>query len=216
MSAPPQPPPFTDDTTAQYSGYAEGARVSTIPDGVGFWPRAGARIIDTLVHTIVGLATGLTLGVMAAVAAASTGGNFDAFVAKLDRSSPLDFVIGFLGFLAYHTISEGLHGSSLGKLVLGQVVVTDQVKPCGVRAALARNLAYLVDTLFLGAVGYLEMKKTRLQKRYGDKWAGTFVARRSQVPIGTLRSTGRFLGVLALALAADCAILMTYFVAKMM
>ncbi|MCI0354175.1 MAG: RDD family protein [Acidobacteria bacterium] len=216
MSGPPQsPPPIPDDTTAQYSGYVGATRASTIPDGVGFWPRAGARIIDSIVHTVAALVTGLVLGVMAAVATAAAGGNLDALTAKLDQSSPFDYVVGFLGFLAYHTICEGLHGSSAGKMLLGQVVVTDQVQPCGMRAAFLRNLAYVVDALFFGAIGYMEMQKTRLEKRHGDNWAGTFVARRSQVPISTLRGTGRFIGVLVLALAVDSAILMLYFVIKM-
>ncbi|MGH9601861.1 MAG: RDD family protein [Terriglobales bacterium] len=218
MSGAPQspPPPLADDSTAQYSGYVGGTRASTIPDGVGFWPRVGARIIDSSVHTLAGLVTGVILGVMAAVATAAAGGNLDALAAKLDRSSPLDYVIGFLGFLAYHTICEGLHGSSLGKMLLGQVVVTDQVQPCGLPAAFKRNLAYLVDALFFGAIGYIEMQKTRLAKRHGDNWAGSFVARRSQVPMGILRGTGRFLGVLLLALVVDSAILMAYFAIKMM
>jgi uncharacterized RDD family membrane protein YckC len=118
-------------------------------------------------------------------------------------------------FAAYHTVCEGLHGSSLGKFLLGQVVVTDQVRPVGLRAAFIRSLAYYVDTLFLGLIGYLAMRKTRLAKRHGDNWAGTFVTRRSQVPIATLRSTGRFAGALALALAVDAAILMAWYVVKM-
>lgn len=218
MSGLPQspPPPFADDTTAAYSGYVGAARASTIPDGVGFWPRAGARIIDSIVHTLAGLVTGVILGVMAAVATAAAGGDFDALAAKLDRSSPLDYVIGFLGFLAYHTICEGLHGSSLGKMLLGQVVVTDQVQPCGVGAAFIRSVAYFVDALFFGVVGYLKMQETRLEKRHGDNWAHTFVARRMQVPINALRGTGRFVLVLLLALAVDSAIHLTWYVVKMM
>ncbi len=212
----PPPPPIGDDTTAQYSGYVEGARVGTIPDGVEFLPRAGARLIDTLLHIGVGAGSALVMAVMVIATAAATGSDADVIIEKIDRESPMDFVVAVLGFVAYHTLCEGLHGSSLGKMLLGQVVVTDLVKPCGLRAALIRSLAYFVDGLFFGAIGYLAMKKTRLQKRHGDNWADTFVARRTQVPISSLRGTGRFFAVLALALAVDFAILIAWDVVKMM
>ncbi len=217
MSEAPKPPPPPEDVTAfQFSGYAEGAVGSAIPNGVSFGPRLLARIIDTVAHTMVGLMTGLMMGIMVGISAAATGGDFQAIVRKMEASSPMDFVVGIAGFVAYHTILEGLHGSSLGKLLLGQVVVTDNLQPCGVGAAFIRSLAYFVDALFFGAIGYLEMQKTRLEKRHGDNWAHTFVARRIQVPISALRGTGRFVLVLLLALAVDSAIHMTWFVVKMM
>ena len=200
-----------------YSGYVDAERASTVPDGVGFWPRALARIIDTIVHICAGFVGGVAFGVMAAVAASVAGGDFQALAARLNRSSWVDFVVGIAGFVTYHTISEGLHGSSLGKMALGQVVVTNQVRPIGLRAAFIRSLAYLVpDGLVFGVPAYLEMQKTRLQKRHGDNWAGTFVARRMQVPVSSVRSTGRFLVVVGLALAADAAIMMAYLALKVM
>jgi uncharacterized RDD family membrane protein YckC len=214
-TVPPVPPPPQDSTSA-YSGYVDGTRASTIPDGVGFWPRAGARVIDTIAHICAGFAGGVVFGVLAAVATSVAGGDFQSLAARLGRSSWLDFVVGILGFLTYHTICEGLHGSSLGKMVLGQVVVTDQVRPCNLRAAFIRSLAYFVpDALVFGIPAYLEMQKTRLQKRHGDNWAGTFVARRTQVPVGSLRSTGRFLMVVTLGLGADAAIMMAYLATKL-
>lgn len=217
MSDAPKPaPPPGDETAFQFSGYAEATAASAIPNGVSFGPRLVARIIDTVAHTMVGLMTGLMMGIMVGISAAATGGDVQAIVRKLEGASPLDYVVGIAGFVAYHTILEGLHGSSLGKLLLGQVVVTDNLRPCGVGAAFIRSLAYFVDALFFGAVGYLEMKKTRLEKRHGDNWAHTFVARRIQVPIGALRGTGRFVLVLFLALAVDAAIHLTWYVVKMM
>ncbi len=214
--APKPPPPPGEETAFQFSGYAEPTVGSAIPNGVSFGPRLGARIIDTLVHFGVAAGSALAMAVVVVVTADVTGSNAEAIIDKVDRESPMDFVVAVLGFVVYHTLCEGLHGSSLGKMLLGQVVVTDQVKPCGLRAALIRSLAYFVDGLFFGAVGYLAMKKTRLQKRYGDNWAGTFVARRTQVPISSLRGTGRFFGVLALALAVDFAVFIAWDVVKMM
>ncbi len=209
--APPSPPPFSDDTTAAYSGYAGATRAPTIPDGVGFWPRVGARFIDTLVHTAVAIVVVMLMRSVMGSAPAPPGG-LDTLAGRLAGASPLSFLVGYLGFVAYHTICEGRHGSSLGKFLLGMVVVTDQVQPCGLRAAFIRSLAYLLDILFFGLIGYLAMRRTRLQKRFGDNWAGTFVARRLQVPVSTLR--GSFGSVLALALAADAAILMAWYVVR--
>ncbi len=209
---PPAPPPPGEETAFQFSGYAEGTAARTIPDGVGFWPRVGARLIDTLIHSAVAIGAGMLLRAVM-VPAPATAVDLNTLAGRLAGASPMNFLVGFLGFAAYHTICEGLHGSSLGKLLLGQVVVTDQVRPCGLRAAFIRSFAYLADILFFGLIGYLSMRRTRLQKRFGDNWAGTFVAHRAQVPISTLR--GRFGGVLALALAVDSAILMAYLAIKM-
>lgn len=214
MSAPPQVPPSgSDDTTAMYSGYVDAERASTVPDGVGFWPRAGARIIDTLAHTAVAIAAGTLLRTVV-FSAPAPAMDLENVAGRLVNVSLVNFLVGFLGFAAYHSICEGLHGSSLGKRLLGQVVVTNQVQPCSLRSAFIRSLAYVLDVMFFGLIGYLSMRRTRLQKRFGDNWAGTFVARRTQIPMGALR--GGFGGVLALAVGVDAAIVMAYLALKMM
>lgn len=214
--APKPPPPPGDETAFQFSSYAEATVTPGLPEGVRFWPRAAARIIDMVAHTMVGLMTGLMMGIMVGISAAATGGDVQAIVRKLQASSPMNYVVGFAGFVAYHTIQEGLHGSSLGKLLLGQVVVTEKLQPCGLRAAFIRTLAYFVDSLFFGVVGYAEMKGSPQQQRHGDNWAHTLVIRRSSAPPASLRGAGRFVLVLLLALAVESAIFMTWYVTKMM
>jgi uncharacterized RDD family membrane protein YckC len=212
MSTPPPAAPPPQDSTSAYSGYVDGTRASTIPDGVGFWPRAGARIIDTLLHVCVSVAVTVLARILFTSAPAPSV-DLNTLAGRLAASSPLNFLAGYLGFVAYHTICEGMHGSTLGKLLLGQMVVDDRVQPCTLRAAFIRSLVYVVDILLFGLIGYLSMRRTRLQKRFGDHWAGTFVARRLQVPVGALR--GRFGAVLALALAVDAAVVMAYIALRM-
>ncbi len=203
-------PLTTPEPTFHFGGYLDD---KPGPDGVGFWPRAGARIIDTILHTLVGIVAGLAFGIMLGIATALTGSDPAPLIQKAGTSPILAFLAGITGHVAYHTICEGLHGSTLGKMLLGQVVLTDDLQPCGPRSALIRSLAYYVDTLFFGAVGYLVMNKTRQMKRHGDNWADTFVTRRAEVSPDQLRSTGRFVAVLVLAMAMDAAIAMTALVA---
>jgi hypothetical protein len=69
-------------------------------------------------------------------------------------------------------------------------------------------LAYFIDSIFFGFVGYLAMKKTRQEQRHGDEWAHTIVCRRSDAPPQSLRGGGRFLAVFFLATAVEAALLM--------
>jgi len=110
---------------------------------------------------------------------------------------------GLAGAILFHATCEGLHGSTPGKLILGQVVLSEDGMPCSFKAALGRSCAYLIDALFLGAVAYLAMSGTPLQQRHGDKWFHTAVCKRSEVDPTRLRSGGRFVAALAIALLVN-------------
>jgi uncharacterized RDD family membrane protein YckC len=105
-----------------------------------------------------------------------------------------------LGSVVYEIICEAGHGSTLGKLALGMTVVQEDGTPCRVKPAVIRSFAYLIDGIFFGLIGYLEMQKTPQEQRHGDVWAHTIVCKRSILPPQTLRGPGRF--VLALFFAA--------------
>ena len=47
------------------------------------------------------------------------------------------------------------------------------------KGAFIRDLAYHVDALFFGLVGYISMEKGPLRQRYGDGWARTVVVKTS-------------------------------------
>jgi uncharacterized RDD family membrane protein YckC len=110
---------------------------------------------------------------------------------------------GLGGAILFHAVCEGLHGSSPGKLILGQVVLSEDGMPCDFKAALGRSCAYVVDSLFFGAVAYLAMSGTPLQQRHGDKWFHTAVCKRSEIDPTQLRSGGRFIAALAIALLVN-------------
>lgn len=182
--------------------------------GVGFWPRALARIIDLLVHYAAAFAAGFLFTLMVIIAA---GGHVTRLTfLKLDHLTVTSFILSLVGSIAYHTICEGWHGSSLGKLMLSLVVVQENGSPCRFGSALIRSVGYLVDSLFFGVVGYTAMDRTVQEQRYGDSWAHTVVCKRADAPAASLRTGGRFVAALFIALLVDMALTMVALLTKLM
>jgi uncharacterized RDD family membrane protein YckC len=173
----PSAPDPTDFTLGGYTG------PSHVIEGVGFWPRVAARLIDIVVMTFLGYMAGTLFAI----------------------------IFSLLAGVAYHTICEGLHGSTVGKLALQMVVVTEGGTPCDLDAALKREIAYFFDALFFGLIGYVSMKKSQQEQRYGDHWAQTIVCKRAAVAPQYLRDTRRFAAVLALAALANAALMIVGF-----
>lgn len=197
------PPPATPPAMAETLSFAGYAGKPGAIIGVGFWPRAGARIIDMVVHYLVGLLTGFAIGILILIYALATAQPVAPLIQKLGHMGVAGFIGSLLGSLAYHTICESAHGSTLGKLLLSFVVVQEDGSPCKFRAAAVRSLAYLVDALFFGVVGYFAMNKSPQQQRHGDEWAHTIVCKRSQVQPANLRPGSRFAWVFCLAIVVD-------------
>ena len=192
---------------------AYGGEPGTIA-GVGFWPRVAARVIDLLAHLMVAFCAGFLFTILLVIAA---GGHPDRMlILKLRQTTLASFVLALLGSIAYHTICEGLHGSTLGKLMLSLVVVQEDGSPCRLRGALIRSLAYLLDGLFFGLIGYSAMQKTVQQQRHGDEWAHTMVCKRSNAPRESSRSGGRFAMALLFGMMADAALIITGLLLKVM
>ncbi|HZQ90412.1 MAG TPA: RDD family protein [Terriglobales bacterium] len=184
-------------------------------EGVGFWPRVGARLIDTFVLACVSSMTAFVFTVVAVAAAAANHQSATAVGQKLGTVSFTGLGFGLLGDIAYHTICEGLHGSTVGKRLLGMVVVQEDASPCRVWPAALRSLAYYIDSLFFGVVGYFAMQKTLKQQRHGDAWAHTVVCKRTALPAETLRSGGRFFGAILLAFAAEALVILASLLIKL-
>ena len=165
---------------------------------VGFGKRAGARIIDLILHYGVGLTAAILATLLLMVSNAITGGS-----AELPPDGVASRLLSAFGFILFSAICEGLFGSTPGKYLLGLVVLREDGNRCSYTQALGRNFAMIIDGLFLGLVGYLSMKDSPADQRRGDKWADTVVATRASAPAGVLRGTGRFVGVLFLALFID-------------
>jgi uncharacterized RDD family membrane protein YckC len=193
-----------------FAGYA--APLSGL-QGVTFWPRLLARVIDFVVHRLAALLAGSLFILMLKMAA---GGRPPAWV--IHRLTEIHFsglVAGVLGLFAYNVICTSVHGSTLGKLVLGMQVIQDDGSPCRPKSAIVRELGYFVDAMFFGVIGYFAMHEDPEQKRHGDEWADTIVCKRAQVPSASRRSGMQFGLGLLLGIAADMAALMTGWLIQM-
>ncbi len=170
-------------------------------EGAGFWIRALARAIDYAWS----LALGFLAGINAAIALAILEGLSIAepgWAARLGERSLTLVVVNLLGYVAYQTLCEGLHGASLGKLICGLRVRTEGLDPCRLKPALIRSLAFYIDSLFFGVIGYMAMKATPLQQRYGDRWAKTVVVKSAQIPPDAPRPKLHFIYAFALGSTA--------------
>ena len=170
--------------------------------GAGFWVRAAARIIDTIVHYMVCIAAGFSVGIVIGVYATMTHQPIARLVGRA-QAGGFAILFALLGSVVYHAVAESVHGSSAGKMLLSLVVVKEDGTPCGFKAALIRSLAYCVDALFWGIVGYMARQKSPQQQRHGDAWAGTVVCKRDQVQPQNLHGGGRFVLGLFCAAVAD-------------
>ncbi|HVG24737.1 MAG TPA: RDD family protein [Thermoanaerobaculia bacterium] len=176
---------------------------------VGFGRRLAARIIDTIIHFGVGLFGGVFSVILIGIYSAVSGASSDALLARVQGGGAAGFLLSLLGSILYDSISEGLHGSTAGKLLLGMVVLREDGRPCTYVQAVGRSLAFFFDSLFFGLVAHSSMKDSPMQQRYGDKWAGTIVVQRSSAPQWALRGGLRFVGVFFLALFVDAVALIT-------
>jgi uncharacterized RDD family membrane protein YckC len=163
-------------------------------------------MIDIAVMTFLGFVAGAIFGAMLAITAVVLHQPLAVVAARYRLKGIAVFILTLLGGIAYHTICDGLHGSTVGKLVLQMVVVREDGTPCDLSAALKREIAYFFDALFFGLIGYVSMKKSPQEQRYGDHWAHTIVCKRAAVAPQYLRGTGRFVGALALASLANIAL----------
>jgi len=172
-------------------------------EGVGFGRRLAARLIDIVFHFIIAFFTGIVLGFVLGVYAGMTHQPFAPMWARATNIGLWSFGSALLGSVAYHTLCEGLGGSTLGKRIFSMTVVQENGAPCRFDSALVRSLGYFVDALFFGLIGYFAMKDKVTQQRYGDQWAHTIVCMREKSPPQGLRRGGQVaLGIFAGA-AAD-------------
>lgn len=175
-------------------------------EGVGFWPRAAARIIDLILHYAVSFLAGIFFATVVFIV--SAGRVDSAVLARMQHTGIAVFLFVLLGSVAYEIVCEGVHGSTFGKLVLSMAVVQEDGTPCRFGSAVIRSLAYFVDSLFFGVIGYFAMQRTPQMQRYGDEWAHTVVCKRSNLKLESRRSGGRFMLALIFALMADVAVIM--------
>ncbi len=163
----------------------------------GFGIRLLARIIDFFLGIFIVLAAdfigGMTLFILSRLGMVVPGWQDRA----LGVSTSL-FLFGTLGAFAYHFLCEGIHGATLGKFCCRICVVTEDLKPSTLKGAFIRTLAFYLDSICFGLVGYNSMSKTPLNQRYGDVWGKTAVMKIKALPPESRRPLSVFfLGLLA-------------------
>ncbi len=138
-----------------------------------FGRRIAALVVDWMVLIPV-IAVGTTVGILVVgISIELAGGDFSSLadwqvVALLLGSA-------FLADMAYWTILESRYGKTVGKRLVGLVVVDDDDRRPGVRTALRRNILRPVDWLPFYVVGGLVALFTERGQRLGDLVANTRV-----------------------------------------
>jgi uncharacterized RDD family membrane protein YckC len=172
-----------------------------LSSGAGFWIRALARIIDIVYGNLLGLISGFLAGIVLVVL------EIIGFVSPgwAYRIQPRSFVImglSILGAFLYHTLCEGIHGASLGKLICGLRVIQEDGRSSTLLGAVVRSLGWFVDAFFFGLVAYSSMAKSPLNQRYGDVWGKTIVVKKKDFPVSNERTTLHFIAGLFLGTAS--------------
>ena len=169
--------------------------------GAGFWIRALARIVDMASGYIIGLIAGV-LGGLALVILEQFSVVEHGWMTRVSEGKWALGLASIAGSIFYHTFCEGVSGASLGKLVCGVCVLSEDLTPCGLKQAFIRTVSFYIDGLVFGLVGYLEMNKILAEQRHGDHWAKTLVVPRASVTLASKPSAGR----VVLAIGLGCAL----------
>jgi uncharacterized RDD family membrane protein YckC len=169
---------------------------------VGFWVRAGGRLIDLVPHYILWFAATFTFAIGLGIYAGITHVAVAPLAQRLAASRWYDYLASGLGSVVYFAVMERMCGATVGKRVLGLVVIRLDGGPIGSRAALGRSLAFYIDGFLFGLPAYDAMKPP-LQQRLGDQWCDTIVTRRSTLPSGSGAAAHSFLVALLCGAAAD-------------
>jgi len=173
----------------------------SISSGAGFGIRLVARIIDTAFGIVLGFVAGV-IGAIILIALTKSGMIEPGWQDRIKGTNVIGFILSSIGAIVYHSITEGMYGASVGKLVCQLRVISENARPITMWQAFLRNVSYWVDGLFFGLVGYASMKKSELNQRYGDHWAHTIVIKRKDTP--DLPRPGGEIFVLAVLMGAVC------------
>lgn len=163
--------------------------------GVGFWVRAGGQVIDTVVHYVNWFVAMFVFAIGLGVYGAITQTSVESWARELTVSHWYDYLAAGLGFAAYHAVMERMCAATVGKRLLGLVVVRSDGGPIAFRAAAGRSLAFYIDSFLFGLPAYDSMKPP-LQQRLGDKWCDTLVIKRSALSRRTDLAPRSFIGAL--------------------
>jgi uncharacterized RDD family membrane protein YckC len=168
-----------------------------------------------VVHYIICIVGGLSVGIVIGLYSAITHQPIGHLLGRA-QGGAFAVVFALLGSIAYEALCESIHGSTAGKILLSLVVVKEDGMPCTFKPALIRSLAYFIDGMVFGLVGYMAMNKSPQHQRHGDSWAGTVVCKRAQVKPENLHRASRFALALFCAAIADAGIFVLGLVLNML
>lgn len=129
----------------------------------GFWIRAGAKIIDGIILSIVGLA----LGFVGSLITSSVAGR-----------SILQNVLSIVLDIAYVTYFLGTYSATPGKMACGLKVVRPDGERISYARACGRSLAEFVSSLILG-IGYLMVIFDEEKRALHDRICDTRVVKKA-------------------------------------
>ncbi|GAB6878908.1 hypothetical protein JCM17823_11820 [Halorubrum gandharaense] len=122
-------------------------------------PRIGAFLIDVILFAV---AVGILIGAVSFIS---------------DTLGALFAALSGVAFFAYFIYMEGTYGQTIGKQILGIVVVKEDGSACDIKAAAIRNLLRIVDGFAVYLVGIIVILLTDDDQRVGDLVGDTVVAR---------------------------------------
>ena len=167
---PPAPPPSYGSSEFPMPVYSSPIdRMPRTPamENVGFWPRVGAYLIDSL---IIGFPLGAILGIMVVTAGVDITDEDTLNIASLVVQG-----IGGLVTLIYFTLMNGAYGATLGKMALGLKVVRQDGSPIGYGVALGRIILMQVLSGCTCSLFFISVATNEEYRGWHDQICGTRV-----------------------------------------
>src|SRR3954468_10072939 len=166
------------DSGFTFAGYVSSGGLR----GVSFWPRVGTRSIDFAVHYYTIKFAAHQLGIVMGHAVLQLHTTVRSLNQHFHSHRWLGVFFSMLGYAAYHTVCESLHGSSFGKLLLCQVVISEDGKRAPIISSMKRSVLYYIDGFVFGAIAYWAMQRSGRNQRLGDSVGKTLVVWRKDAP----------------------------------
>jgi len=131
---------------------------------VGIGIRFVAVLIDSFIAVLI---LGLLMSVAGYDISTTTGFGLNLVSAAM---------IG--GFFLYFVLMEGFFGTTVGKMIFRVRIVKEDGRPCGLGAAVVRNLLRFIDGLpALYLIGAILIMRSNNKQRLGDRVAKTVVVK---------------------------------------
>lgn len=158
--------------------------------GQGFGRRAAAYFIDYTFHLCVFFLVLLGSGLLISFISYFLFPEYEP-VMKDTMQNWVSILISVILSLVYFAGFEGLFGATPGKYMLSMRVISEDGRPCGLRAALTRAVLRYIDALFFAIPAYASMSSDERRQRLGDKAAHTVVVNKHD-PLMNGRRSGWF------------------------